>query len=157
MRAASSLQRSRPSRGRVSSSELIDVSPLQVRTASLEQHDACVYKTYIQSLLLQISSTVHWHKQATVYPWFNSTHQQPAQSTEEVWTAHLDTHYDHLGWLQRVLQYTHEDHTPDKIKLRVSQMIVSPIRRSMNSTRVQSISKSVPINHGTSKTFEGVL
>ena len=52
--------------------KLIDASPLWVRTASLKQHDPCVYKTYIQSLLLQISSTVHWHKQTTVYPWFNS-------------------------------------------------------------------------------------
>ena len=33
----------------------------------------------------------------------NSTvHQQPAQSTEEVWTAYPDTHNDHFWWLQRV-------------------------------------------------------
>ena len=64
----------------------------------------------------------------TVYPWFK-IHQQSAQSTEEVWTAYLDTHHDHFSRLQRVLQYTHEDHIPDRIKLRVSQMIVSPIMR----------------------------
>ena len=82
-------------------SKLIDASSLRVRTASLEQHDPCVYKTYIQSLLLQISSTVHWHKQTTVHPWFK-VHQQPAQSTEEVQTAYLDTHHDHLWRLQRI-------------------------------------------------------
>ena len=81
----------------------------------------------------------------------------PAQSTEEVWTAYLDTHHDHLWWLQRVLQYTHEDHTPDKIKLRASQMIVSPIMRSMNPTKLQSILKFVLVNYGISKTLEGVL
>ena len=51
----------------------------RVRTASLEQHDPSVYKTCIQSLLLQISLIVHWHKQTTVYPWFNST---PTTSSE---------------------------------------------------------------------------
>ena len=57
-----------------------------MRTAYLKQHDLCVYRTRIQSLLLQSvkytgtsrrlftpSSTVNWHKQTTVYPWFNST------------------------------------------------------------------------------------
>ena len=83
----------------------------------------------------------------TVYP-YSTVHQQPAQSTEDVWTVHLDTHDDHLWQLQRVLQYTHEDHILDKIKLRLSQMIVSPIIRSMNSIRIQSISKSVPVNRG---------
>jgi len=29
-------------------------------------------------------------------------HQQPAQSNEEVCTAYLNTHDDHLWWLQRV-------------------------------------------------------
>ena len=123
-----------------------------MRTASLKQHDSCVYKTCIQSLLLQINSTVHWHKQATVHPWFK-VHQQPAQSTEEVWTAYLDTHHDHLWWLQRVLQYTYEVYISDRIKPRASQMIVSPIMRSMISTRVQSISKSVPVKN--IENFEG--
>ena len=49
-------------------SKLIDTSPLRVRIASLEQYDPCVYKTYIQFLLLQISSSVHRHKQTTVHP-----------------------------------------------------------------------------------------
>ena len=40
-------------RGRVSSSELIDASPLQVRNVSLKQRDPCVYKICVQSLLLQ--------------------------------------------------------------------------------------------------------
>ena len=43
-------------------SKLIDASPLRVRTASLRQHDPCVFKTCIQSLLLQISLTVYWYK-----------------------------------------------------------------------------------------------
>jgi len=50
-----------------------------VRTTYLKQHDPCVYKTCIQFFLLQISSTVHWHKQTTIYPWFNST---PITSSE---------------------------------------------------------------------------
>ena len=87
----------------------------------------------------------------------STVHQQPAQSIEEVWTAYLDTHHDHIWWLQRILQYTHEDHIPDMIKLIVSQMIVCPIMRSMNSTRVQSISKFVPVNRGISKTLEEIL
>ena len=34
---------------------------------------------------------------------------------------YLDTRYDHFWRLQRVSQYTHEDHIPDRIKLRASQ------------------------------------
>jgi len=43
---------------------------------------------------------------------------------------YLDTHDDHLWWLQRVLQYTHENQDSDKIELKVSQKIVSPILRA---------------------------
>ena len=46
-------------------------------------YNPCVYRTCIQSLLLQFSSTVRWHKQMTVYPWFK-VHQQQTQSTGEV-------------------------------------------------------------------------
>ena len=53
---------------------------IPTRGASLKQHNPCVYSTCIQSLLLQFSSTVHWHKQMTVYSWFK-VHQQHTQST----------------------------------------------------------------------------
>ena len=109
--------------------------PLRVRMASLEQYDLCIYKTCIQSLLLQEVQQYTGTSRRLFTPG-STVHQQPAQSTEEVWTAYLDTHHDYLWWLQRVLQYTHDDHIPDRIKLRVSQMIVSPIMRGMNSTRV---------------------
>jgi len=39
--------------------------------------------------------------------------------------VYLDTRHDHFWRLQRVPQYTHEGHIPDKIKFRASQMIVS--------------------------------
>jgi len=32
----------------------------------------------------------------------STVHQQPAQSTNEVCTTYLDTHDDHLWWLQKV-------------------------------------------------------
>ena len=124
---------------------------LQMRSAFPRQHDLRVYKTYIQSLLLQ-SVQQYTDTSRRLFTRDSTVHQQPAQST-----AYLDTHHDHLWWLQKVLQYTHGDHTPDKIKLRLSQMIVSPIMRTINSTKVQSISKSVSVNHGISKTLEGVL
>jgi len=41
--------------------------------------------------------------------------------------VYLDT-YNDLSWrLQAVQQYTHEDQNSDKIKLRTSQKIASPI------------------------------
>jgi len=119
-------------------SKLIDASPLWMRTAFLEQHDPCIYKTCIQSLLLQLVQQ-YTAKSRWLFIPGSTVHQQPAQSTVEVSTAYLDTYHDHLWWLQRVLQYTHGDHIPDKIKLRVSQMIVSLIMRNMNLTKIQSI------------------
>jgi len=60
-------------------SKLIDVSPLRVRTASLKQHDPLHLQDLHPIFASAISSTVHWHKQTTVYPWFNST---PTTSSE---------------------------------------------------------------------------
>ena len=55
-----------------------------------------------------ISSTVYWRKQLSIFS-SSTLHRQPAQNTDKVQIAYLDTHDDHLWWLQRVQQYTHED------------------------------------------------
>ena len=60
-----------------------------------------------------------------------TVHQQLAQGIEEIWTAYPDTHNDHFWWLQRVKQYTHGDQNSDKIKLKISQKIVSPVLRAV--------------------------
>ena len=74
----------------------------------------------------------------------------------------LDT-CDDLSWrFQEVQQYTHEVHHPDRIELRApqktaSQKNASPITGSLDSIKVQSISKFVSVNREVSKTLEGVL
>ena len=72
-----------------------------MRTASLKQHYPCVYKICIQSLLMQ-SVQQYTGTSRRLFTPGSTVRQQPAQSTEEVWTAYLDTHHDHLWWLQRV-------------------------------------------------------
>ena len=64
-----------------------------------------VYKTCVQDpcsiFASAISSTVHWQKQLAIFLGL-IIHQQPAQSTNKVRTAYLDTRDNHLWWLQRV-------------------------------------------------------
>ena len=44
-----------------------------MKVASLKQYHLCFSKrSGVQSLLLQISSTVHWHKQATNHSWLKA-------------------------------------------------------------------------------------
>ena len=69
---------------------------------------------------------------------------------------YLNTHDNRLWWLQRVLQYIYEGQDPDKIKLKVSQDITSPGELAAKRN-VQSILKPIPVNHGLSKTLEGLL
>ena len=49
-----------------------------------------------------------------------------------------------LSWrLQAVQQYTHEDHNPDRIKLKASQKIFSPIIRSLRSTMKSKVFRNL--------------
>ena len=41
----------------------------------------------------------------------STVHQQPAQSTEGVWTTYLDTHDDFLWWLQRATVHSRRPHS----------------------------------------------
>ena len=56
------------------------------------------------------------------------------------------------GGFKKFKQYTHED----QLQIKSNPEHNSPVMKA-NMAKIQSISKSVPVNCGISKTLEGVL
>ena len=101
-----------------------------------------------------ISSTIHWRKQMTISPGL-IVHQQPAQSTEEVWSLYPDTH----DVISSGFKEFNSTLMKTKIQTRSSSRYLErlPVQSLELATRrkIQSISKRVPVNRGVLKTLEG--
>jgi len=83
-------------------------------------------------------------------------HWHPAQNTDEVWTAYLDTTIISDGFKEFNNALT-KTKNPDKIKLRYFRRLPTQSWELVAKRKVQSVSKSAPINHGVLKTLKGVL
>ena len=129
------------------------------RVASLKQHDPCVYRTCIQSLLLQFSSIVHWLDSTLAQaddclPLIQST---PTTSSEHWGGLDCVSRYSLRSFLAASKGFTVHSRRPYSRQNQAQSISNDCQSNHENSTRVQSISKSVPVNHGISKTLEGVL
>ena len=134
IRATSSLQKVASLQRSRLFSKVIGASPLRMRIASLKQHDPCVQKTHIQSLLLQ-SVQQYTGTSRRLFTPGSTVRQQPAQNCGG--SDYVSRHSPRSSLVaSKGLQYTHEEHISDRIKLRVSQMIINPIMRSINSAKV---------------------